>query len=150
MITETLPVEPESTIAIILESLNALNQAAGVPPKATVVVPLKCAPTINILSPLCALVGVKKEITGAVVSCAVESLINVNPDFDAVPCKVVTETFPLAPAPTFANITVSDRTLIELAATPPNLTAVVPLKCNPKIVTVVPLRALEGVKRVSC
>jgi hypothetical protein len=63
-----------------------------------------------------------------------------------VPNGVVTETLPLAPAPTVANIAESDRTLIESAATPPNLTTVVPLKCDPKIVTVVPLWPLFGVK----
>jgi len=70
---ETFPLEPEPTIARIVESLSVKNEAAAVLPKAREVVPVKCVPTIKIVSPLWPLAGAKKVIVGAKLSWPVES-----------------------------------------------------------------------------
>jgi len=55
---------------------------------------------------------------------------------------------PDAPAPTTAVIVVAELTVNEEAATPPKLTAVVPVKLVPLIVTDVPAPPLDGVTDV--
>jgi len=62
-----------------------------------------------------------------------------------VPFGVVTLTAPLAPVPTIAVIPVAESTTKEEAATPPNLTEVVPVKFVPEIVTDVPFAPEVGV-----
>ena len=52
-----------------------------------------------------------------------------------VPDAVVTETVPEAPAPTVALMLVALTTVNEVAAVPPKLTAVAPVKFVPVIVT---------------
>lgn len=71
-----------------------------------------------------------------------------NPVKLPVPLVFVTETLPLAPDPTTAVMVVELTTEKELAATPPKLTAVDPVKFVPVIVTVVPAAAVAGVKEV--
>ena len=56
-----------------------------------------------------------------------------------IPLGVVTDTFPEAvPVGTTADILVEELTLNEVAATPPNDTAVAPINAVPVICTVVP------------
>ena len=74
--------------------------------------------------------------------------INVKPLIDAVPPRVVTLTLRDVPAPTTAVILVAELTANEEAATPPKLTAVVPVKLVPLIVTDVPAPPLDGVNDV--
>jgi hypothetical protein len=62
--------------------------------------------------------------------------INVNPVLLAFPLDVVTLTLPVAPVPTTAVILVALTTVNEVAAVPPKLTAVAPVKFVPVIVTV--------------
>ena len=57
----------------------------------------------------------------------------------AVPPGVVTEILPVEPLPTFAVIWVAEFTVKLEAAVPPMLTAVVPLKLVPVMVSEVPL-----------
>ena len=71
-----------------------------------------------------------------------------NPDLVAVPPGVVTATLPEAPAPTVAVILVALTTVNALAATPPNVTAVAPVKLVPVMVTLVPVFCDVGVKEV--
>ena len=71
-------------------------------------------------------------------------MINVNPALLAMPFAVVTLTLPVAPAPTTAVILVALTTVNEVAAVPPKLTAVVPVKFVPVIVTVCPVPAEVG------
>ena len=97
-------------------------------------------PVIVTVVPLAADVGVKELITGAG--------INVNPESVAVPPGVVTLTLPLVPLATTAVMDVALTTLNEVAAVPPKLTAVAPVKLVPVIVTVVPLAADVGVNEV--
>ena len=74
--------------------------------------------------------------------------IKVNPASTAVPPGVVTLTFPEAPAASTAVMLVAETTLKEVAAVPPKLTAVAPVKFVPVKVTVAPLAALVGVNEV--
>lgn len=113
--------------------------AAGTPPKLTAVVPVKKLPLISTVAPAPALVGAKLEIVGGA--------IKVKPPRVPGPPGPVTTTFPLAlPAATTAFIWVGE-TIIKLAAgTPPKLTAVVPVKFVPVIMTIAPAAALEGVR----
>jgi hypothetical protein len=53
-----------------------------------------------------------------------------------MPFDVVTLTLPVAPAPTAAVILVALTTVNEVAAVPPKLTAVAPVKFVPVMVTV--------------
>ena len=76
-------------------------------------------------------VGVKDEIAGAVVAD-----INVNPALLPIPFDVVTLKLPVAPVPTTAVILVALTTVNEVAAVPPKLTAVAPVKSVPVMVTV--------------
>lgn len=57
---------------------------------------------------------------------------------------MVTLTDPLEPLPTTALMVVALTTLKEVAAVPPKLTAVAPVKLVPVIVTVAPLAAEVG------
>ena len=74
--------------------------------------------------------------------------INVNPESVAVPPGAVTLTLPLVPLATTAVMDVALTTLNEVAAVPPKLTAVAPVRFVPVIVTVVPLAADVGVNEV--
>ena len=66
----------------------------------------------------------------------------------AIPPGVVTLTFPQFPALTTAEIEVLLFTVKELAAVPPKLTAVAPVRLVPVIVMLVPVAELVGVKDV--
>ena len=61
-----------------------------------------------------------------------------------MPALVVTDILPLAPAASTAVIVVEDTTVKELAAVPPKLTAVAPVKLVPVSVTVEPNAAVDG------
>ena len=61
-----------------------------------------------------------------------------------MPFDVVTLTLPVAPAPIIAVILVALTTVNEVAAVPPKLTAVAPVKFVPVIVTVCPVPAEIG------
>lgn len=140
VVTATLPEAPAATTAVTLVGETTVKDVAAVPPKFTAVAPVKFVPVIVTVVPLTALAG-KKEVT-------VGAGIKIKPGLVAVPPGVVTETFPDAPAPTTAVILVADTTINEVAAVPPKLTAVVPMKFVPVMVTVVPLGPVVGVKLV--
>jgi len=74
--------------------------------------------------------------------------ICVNPARVAVPYGVVTLTIPEVPFATNAVMLVALTTLNEVAAVPPKLTAVAPVKLVPVMVTVAPVPADAGVKEV--
>ena len=114
-----------------------VNDVAAMPPKLTAVAPVKLVPVIVIKAAVPPLVGVKDVIVGAG--------INVNPASVAVPPAVVTLTLPDAPVPTTAVILVAELTVNDVAAIPPKLTAVAPVRLVPVIVTVAPDAAEAGV-----
>ncbi len=66
----------------------------------------------------------------------------------ALPAGVVIEIFPEVLVPTTAVMLVDDTTLNEVAALPPKVTEVAPVKFVPVMVTVVPAIPLVGVKLV--
>jgi hypothetical protein len=141
VVTETLPLAPAATTAVMDVAETTVKLAAAVPPKLTAVAPVKFVPVIVTVTPLAALVGAKLVTVGAG--------INVKPARVAVPPGVVTETLPDAPpAATTAVMDVAETTVKLAAAVPPKLTAVAPVKFVPVIVTVVPAPALVGVKLV--
>ena len=61
-----------------------------------------------------------------------------------MPFDVVTLALPVAPAPIIAVMLVALTTVNAVAAVPPKLTAVVPVKFVPVIVTVCPVPAEVG------
>ena len=140
MVTDTEPDAPPPTTAVIVVAFTTLNDDAGITPNLTAETLIKLEPVIVTVVPVPALVGVKDEITGGGVY--------VNPGNWPVPKEFVTLTFPEAPAPTTAVIVVAFTTVNDDAATPPNETAVVPVKLMPEIVTVLPVAAVVGVNVV--
>lgn len=78
----------------------------------------------------------------------VGSALKVNPACEAVPPGVVILTLPDAPAPTTAVMLVADTTVKDVAAVPPKLTEVAPVKLVPVTVTVAPVAAEVGAKEV--
>jgi hypothetical protein len=117
-----------------------VNDLAAVPPKVTMVAPVKLVPVIVIgkLGPTS--VGVKEVILGGG--------IKVKPPNVPVPPGLTTDTLPEAPLPTTAVMMVGDTTVNEVVDVPPKLTAVAPVKPVPVMVTVVPTPATTGVKDV--
>jgi len=74
--------------------------------------------------------------------------LKVKPEELVVPPGVVTDTPPLLPLPTTALMVVAFTTVNEVAAVPPKLTAVAPVKFVPVITTVAPAAAVVGAKDV--
>ena len=139
VVTETLPDDPLPTTAVMLVELTTVNDVAAVPPKLTALVPVKFVPVIVTVLPAAAVVGVKEVIVGAAI---------VKPASVAVPPGEVTDTLPDEPLPTTAVMLVALTTLNDVAAVPPKLTAVVPIKFVPVMVTVAPTAALDGVNEL--
>ena len=77
-------------------------------------------------------------------STAVVTFSNVKPASVAVPTDVTTDTLPLAPAPTTALILVGETTEKDVAATPPNDTALTFVKFVPVMVTAIPWVPVVG------
>jgi hypothetical protein len=75
---------------------STLNEVALVPPKLTLLAPVKFVPVMITVAPVAALVGEKDEIVGA--------RMKVNPVLVAVPPGVVTDTLPEDPLATTADI----------------------------------------------
>ncbi len=65
-----------------------------------------------------------------------------------MPAGVVTVTLPLAPPPTLAVICVADTMVKEVAAVPPNFTAVAPANPVPLIVIMLPVPPVVGLNDV--
>jgi hypothetical protein len=123
---------------VVLET--TVNEVAAVPPKLTAVAPVKFVPVMVMIVPLAALAGANEEMVGGG--------MKTNPARRALPPRVVTETRPDVPFATTAVILVDEFTVKELAAVPPKLTAVAPVKWVPIMVTVAPLAAVVGVNEV--
>jgi len=120
---------------------STVNAAAGVPLKATAVVPVKLVPVMVTLVPAGPLVGVKEVILGATMTVKSVALV-------PVPAGLVTLIFPVvAAAGTVAVICVPLFT-VKAAATPLKATAVVLLNSVPVITTLVPAEPLVGVNEV--
>jgi len=134
-------VAPLGTVAWRAVSETTVNDAV-VPPKVTLVVPVKLVPPIVTFTPTGPLVGAKDVIVGAGgVTVNAVALV-------AVPPGAVTTIVPVdAPAGTVAVSDVSEATMND-APVPPNFTLVVPVKLVPVIVTVMPTGPLAGLNDV--
>jgi hypothetical protein len=108
---------------------TTLNEAAAIPPKLTLVVPVKLVPVIVRVVPEQAERGVNDEITGAVKF--------ENPVKSVVPSGVVTDIAPDVPTGTKAVILVSETTVKEVAGVLPKVKEVAPVKFVPIKVTLV-------------
>jgi hypothetical protein len=115
---------------------TTVYEVAAMPPKLTLVIPVKLVPVIVTVVPAVAEVGVKEVKVGGGKK--------VNPTSESFPVGVKTFTFPLAPEPTTAVIEVEDSTLKLLAGTPPKVTEKAPPKFKPVIFTVLPVPAIVG------
>ena len=131
VVTETVPEAPEATVALMLVALTTVKVLAAVPPKLTAVAPVKFVPVRLTTCPVLPDVGVNDVIVGAGVA-----VTKVNPVLLAMPFDVVTLILPVAPVPTTAVMLVALTTVNDVAAVPPKLTAVAPVKFVPVIVTV--------------
>jgi hypothetical protein len=65
LVTDTVPVVPPLTTAVIVLGLTTVNVLAAVPPKLTAVVPVKFEPVIVTVWPLPASAGLMAVIMGA-------------------------------------------------------------------------------------
>ena len=138
VVTITLPLAPAPTTAVMLVAETTVNDVAAMPPKLTAVTPVKLVPVMVTIEPPTAKVGVNDVMVGGG--------RKTKPARLAVPPGVVTDTLPLAPAATTAVMLVAETTLNEVAALPPKLTDVAPVKLVPVIVTVAPTAFDSGVK----
>jgi hypothetical protein len=140
VVTAISPVEaPAGTIAVS-DVADATVKDALVPPKVTLVVPVKFVPVTVTFVPTGPLVGVNDEMVGA-------GTVTVNGvALVAVPPGVVTAIGPVvAPFGTVAWSAVSETTVND-ALVPPKVTFVVPVKLAPPIVTLTPTGPLVGAK----
>jgi hypothetical protein len=100
-------------------------------------------PVIVTVSPNVAFVGANDAMVGG------GGVVYVNPARENVPSVgLVTLMLPVSPVPTIAVIVVGETTVKEAAGIPPKLTAVIPIKLSPVIVTVSANVALVGLKDV--
>jgi hypothetical protein len=141
VVTETFPVEPSPTTAVILVADLTENDWAAVPPKATAVAPLKLVPVMVTEVPGLPEAGVNDLIVGANTKVKVALLV-------AEPPGVVTIILPVEPLPTTAAISVLEFTIKEPAVLVPNLTPVAPLKLVPVMIISEPVPPLTGENEV--
>ena len=139
VVTDTLPLLPAATTAVILVLLATINDAAAVPPNLTAVAPVKLVPVLVTLAPTATGV-VNAVIVGAALTWLAVKV--------KVPPGVVTDTLPGDAAGTTAEMVVALTTVYEVAEVPPNFTAVVPVKLVPVMVTIAPVAAEDGVMAV--
>ena len=88
------------------------------------------------------------SVKAILLACKVGAVKYVKPANVAVPPGAVTLTLPVVPPATTAVMLVASTTVNDVAAVPPKLTAVAPVKLVPVMVTVAPLTANVGVKEV--
>ena len=141
VVTLTFPLDPAPITAVMEVVLTTVKDVADIPPKLTADASVKFVPVMVMVFPVLAVVGVKADIVGGGKK--------LNPAKLVVPPASKMLTFPLAPLLLTSAVIVVALTIVkELAAMPPNLTAVVPVKFVPVSVMVVPPLAVTGVKEV--
>jgi hypothetical protein len=132
-------VAPFGTVVEIWLASVTLNVAA-VPLNFTPLAPVKFVPVNVTPVPTCPLAGEKLVIVGAA------TLTVKFPAEVAIPCGVTTDIFPVtAPVGTVAVMLIALATE-NVAATPPIVTEVAPVKFVPVKLTAVPVAPLVGVK----
>ena len=141
VVTETIPVAPLPTTAVIVVLLSTVNELTVTPPIFTIVAPVKFVPVIITEVPAPPTFGENDVIVG--IKRCVNKLVD-----DAVPDGVVIDITPDVPLPIIALMLVALSTVNKLALVPPNFTLVVPIKLVPVIITTVPVIPLDGVKDI--
>ena len=144
VVTDTFPVVPDATTAVMLVAETTVNEFAAVPPKVTAVAPVKLVPVIVTVDPLPALVGINEVIVGAGITLKLVELVAVWPPTVTVIAPVV--------APEGTEVVMLVLVLVvTVALVPLNITvlfAALALKFVPVIVTDVPTGPLVGLKLV--
>ena len=141
--TVTNPVAPAPTVAVILVAEFTTNDEAAVPPKRTIVAPLKLVPVMLMEVPVGPEFGVNEVTVGA--GCTYVKLVG---DI-AVPPGVLYTMGPVEPAATTAVSVVEFTRTNEVTCVPPIVTGPnVDVKLVPLIVTVVPVVPVVGVNEV--
>ena len=102
VVTLTFPEAPDPTTAVIVVADTTLKAAARVPPKLTVVAPVKLLPVIVTTESVDPVAGVNEVMAGTGGGGGGASYVN--PPNVAVPPSAVTLTLPDAPEPTMAVI----------------------------------------------
>jgi hypothetical protein len=151
VVTTTLavPADPAGVVAVMDVALTTETLVAATPPNVTPVAPVNPVPVIVTAVPpaVVPLVGVREVTVGAGVT-YVNSVLAA-----LLPAGVVTTTLavPADPAGVVAVMDVELITDTFVAATPPNVTPVAPVKPVPVIVTAVPpaVVPLLGVREVT-
>ena len=136
-----VPVVPLATIVVTVVALITVTELAAVPPMLTDEVPVKLVPVIVMIALVPPVVGVNDVIVGAGIYVNVPALV-------AVPPGIVKLIVPVVPLATTAVTVVAFTTVTEFAAVPPMLTADVPVKLVPVMVTVAPVAPVAGAKDV--
>ena len=126
---------PAGVVAVICVALLTVNEAAAVTPKFTAVAPVKLVPVMVTDVPP----AVDPEFGLTLLTVGAAMKLKLAPQ-DLVPPGVVTDTLtgPAECAGVVAVIEVALTTVTLVAAAPPNVTAVAPVKLAPVIVTDVP------------
>jgi hypothetical protein len=141
VVIDITPVVPLATTAVMLVALTTVKEVAAVPPKLTAVAPVKSVPVMVTVAPLAADDGVNELMLGAGIKVKLLEEL-------AVPPGVVIDITPVVPLATTAVMLVALTTVNEVAAVPPKLTAVAPVKSVPVMVTVAPTPADDGVNEL--
>ena len=118
-----------ATVTFALTAPNETILLAGIA--------LKLVPKIVTVEPIGPDTGETEVIVGG-------GAVKIKPARLPVPAGVVTDTLPVAPLPTTAEIAVEPITVKEAAGTLPKLTLVVPVKLEPAIITDVPEGPVVG------
>ena len=151
-VTSFTPAVPAGVIAVMLVALTTTTLVAETPPTFTLVAPVKLVPVMVIEVPPSVVPDVGETLvmvgSGVMYVNALESI--------AVPPAVVTATLlaPAVPAGVFAVTEVLDTATTFVAATPPTVTLLAPVKLVPVMEIVVPPSVVPdvGVRlvRVGC
>jgi hypothetical protein len=104
-VTDTSPEAPVARVAVIVVAFTIVKEVAAVPPKYTLVAPVKFVPVMVIKSPAAPEVGVNEVMVGTGGN-------QVNPAKVAVPPSVLTRTSPVAPIPTVASMVVGETMVL--------------------------------------
>ena len=88
-VTATFPVAPAPTTAFILVGETTVKEAAGTPPKLTLVAPVKFTPVMVIVVPLLAVCGVNEEMIGSVILLVKTEILPVEAFADTISGKAL-------------------------------------------------------------
>lgn len=121
------------TTKVIVVGETTVNEAAGTPPIVTELAPVRFVPVMVTVAPGAAVVGEKLVIVGAA-----GRTVNVVRPLVAVPPGVVILITPVGATLGTVTLTVPSRFTVNVAATPPMLTLLAPVRLLPCTVMTVP------------